>query len=168
MPSPTSDPTPDPAVSLRSLLASSRVAALAASSPDGPVSAMVALAFSPDFRHAFLHLSSLSSHKKLLLLNPLCSLLVHDPDDGRPQPLLLRRAALTGTASLIPKDSPDFPAASSRYLDQLPASRLMFSLPDFDLFRISLREIRYVEGFGRAFSLTPDQWALPTNPALSS
>jgi putative heme iron utilization protein len=160
MPSPTSDPTPDPAVSLRSLLASSRVAALAASSPDGPVSAMVALAFSTDFRHAFLHLSSLSSHKKLLLLNPLCSLLVHDPDDGRPQPLLLRRAALTGTASLIPKDSPDFPAASSRYLDQLPASRLMFSLPDFDLFRIDLHEIRYVEGFGRAFSFSPDQWTI--------
>jgi hypothetical protein len=44
----------------------------------------------------------------------------------------------------------------------------MFSLPDFDLFRISLLSIRYVEGFGRAFSLTPDQWALPANPALSS
>jgi hypothetical protein len=44
----------------------------------------------------------------------------------------------------------------------------MFTLPDFDLFRIDLHEIRYVEGFGRAFSFSPDQWTDTTGTPTRS
>ena len=66
---------------------------------------------------------------------------------------MLKRASLRGHASVIEPQTPEFAAAAAVYLDKLPASKLMFSLGDFDLIRVSLQEIRFVAGFGQAFTV---------------
>ncbi len=139
--------------SLRALLKAQRIATLAAVDHLGePVTALVAVAVTPDFRHLLLHLSSLSAHKRLLLANPHCSLLLHEQDDGRSQPLMLKRASIAGSAQVIARGTEDHATAAECYLSHLPASRMLFSLGDFDLIRVEIREVRFVAGFGQAFT----------------
>jgi hypothetical protein len=72
----------------------------------------------------------------------------------------LARVMLQGVAAKIEKASDDYEAAKARFLARLPASKLMFDLPDFDLFRITPTGGRFIGGFGRAFAFTAEQLVL--------
>jgi putative heme iron utilization protein len=147
--------------SLRQLLASARIGALAVVADGQPLVAMAGMAVTPDFRAVLLHLSRLSAHRQALLRNPDCALLLHEPDDGRPQPLMLGRVSLQGTAAVVERSDPSYESAAAQYLARLPASRMMFSLGDFDLLRVQIRSVRYIAGFGQAHSFSPDELSLP-------
>ena len=146
--------------SLRQLLSSARIGALAVVDDGQPVVAMAGMVVTDDFRAVLLHLSRLSAHRQALLKDPACALLLHEPDDGRPQPLMLGRVSLQGTAAVVDRSDPSYEAAAAQYLARLPASRMMFSLGDFDLLRVQIRSIRYVAGFGQAHSFFPDELSL--------
>lgn len=146
--------------SLRQLLSSARIGALAVVDDGQPVVAMAGMVVTDDFRAVLLHLSRLSAHRQALLKDPACALLLHEPDDGRPQPLMLGRVSLQGTAAVVERSDPSYEAAAAQYLARLPASRMMFSLGDFDLLRVQIRSIRYVAGFGQAHSFFPDELSL--------
>jgi putative heme iron utilization protein len=136
---------------LREFLREHRQAVLAVSANDEPFTAMTAYVAEPALHSALIYLSNLSPHKRILLNNPKCSLLIAEPDDGRAEVMSLARVTLQGTAAKIDKDTPDYAEAKALYLAALPASELMFGLPDFDLIRITFTSGRYIAGFGRAF-----------------
>jgi putative heme iron utilization protein len=141
---------------LREFIRRHRQAVLAVSANDEPITAMTVYVAEPALRSALIHLSNLSQHKRMLLANPRCSLLIAEPDDGRAEAMTLARVTLQGNAARIEKDSADYAQAKAVYLAASPASELMFGLPDFDLIRISITSGRYIAGFGRAFPFTAE------------
>jgi putative heme iron utilization protein len=139
--------------SLHALLTEERVATLAVLDGGVPGTAMVAFAWDEETHSVLVHLSGLSAHKRALMSHPECSLLVHEQDNDRGQPLQLKRASLRGLATVVERSDADYARTEALYLAKLPSSRMMFSLGDFDLLRIQISEIRFVAGFGQAFTV---------------
>ena len=140
---------------LRELVRSHRQATLAVSANDEPFTAMVSYAMRQG-GGLLIHLSNLSAHKKQLLTNPKCSLLIAEPDDGRAEVMSLARVALNGNAIKLNKETPEYAEAKAAFLAKLPTSEMMFALADFDLFCIVPTSGRFIAGFGRAFGLSTD------------
>jgi len=140
---------------IATLIRSQRVAALGTLS-DGPFVSMVAYAAEPDFSGLLLHLSRLAAHTKQLSAAPQTSLLICARDDGRDDVQTLARITLVGEAVPIPAASAEHPAARACYLARLPATAPLFDFPDFVLFRFIPSEARYIGGFARAYTLTPE------------
>ena len=138
---------------LRSFIHTHRQATLAVSADNEPHTAMVSYAQQGGL---LIHLSNLSLHKRLLLANPTCSLLIAEPDDGRAEVMSLARVTLNGNAIKLDKNTVDYQAAKAAFLAKLPTSEVMFGLADFDLFRITPSSGRFIAGFGRAFGLSSD------------
>jgi heme iron utilization protein len=129
---------------IAALIRSRRVAALGTSRNDGPFVSMVAYAAEPDFGGF------------LLLAAPQSSLLICEPDDGRDDVQTLVRITLVGETIPIPAASAEHAAARACYLARLAAAAPLFDFPDFALFRLVPSEARYVGGFARAYTLTPE------------
>ena len=142
---------------IATLIRSQRVAALGTLRDDNPFVSMVAYAVEPDFGGLLLHLSRLAAHTRQLLAAPQSSLLICEPDDGRDDVQTLARITLVGVAAPIAAESAAYAAARACYLARLPAAAPLFDFPDFMLFRFVLDDARYVGGFARAYTLTPEQ-----------
>jgi putative heme iron utilization protein len=145
---------------VRAFILARRQAVLAVCDAGEPLTAMTAYVAEPGLAGLLIHLSDLSPHKRVLLKHPTCSLLIAESDDGRAEVMSLARVMLQGVAAKIEKASDDYEAAKARFLARLPASKLMFDLPDFDLFRITPTGGRFIGGFGRAFAFTAEQLVL--------
>jgi heme iron utilization protein len=139
---------------VRTLIGTHRQATLAVSANDEPHTAMVS--YAQHHGGLLIHLSNLSAHKRLLLANPKCSLLIAEPDDGRAEVMSLARVTLNGSAIKLDKATQDYAEAKVAFLAKLPTSDVMFGLADFDLFRIVPSSGRFIAGFGRAFALSTD------------
>lgn len=139
---------------LQTFIRTHRQATLAVSADNEPATAMVSYA---QHRGGLLiHLSNLSAHKRLLLANPKCSLLIAEPDDGRVEVMSLARVTLNSSAIKLDKSTSDYVEAKAAFLAKLPTSEVMFGLADFDLFRIVPSSGRFIAGFGQAFALSTD------------
>jgi putative heme iron utilization protein len=138
------------------LIRKERVAALGTLRENSPFVSMIAYAAEPDFGGVLLHLSRLAAHTTQLLAAPQASLLICERDDGRDDPQTLARLTLAGTATPITLASAEHAAARDCYLARLPAAAPLFDFPDFVLFRFVPSEARYVGGFARAYTLTPE------------
>ena len=139
---------------VQALIHKHRQAVLAVCENDVPYTAMASYAW-----HAggvLIHLSNLSAHKRVLMANPQCSLLIAEPDDGRAEVMSLARLTLNGSAIKLDKAGEVYAAAQTAYLTKLPSSEIMFELPDFDLFHIVPASGRFIGGFGRIYNLDPD------------
>jgi heme iron utilization protein len=141
---------------IRALIQTHRQAALAVTWEGSPLAAMTAYAEEPGLRGFLILLSGLSAHKRALLIDPACSLLICEPDDGSGDVMTRQRIALQGRAAVIARDATDYSAARAIYLAKLPDAEMLFGLGDFDLLRITPSSARFVAGFGRA--LTINQW----------
>jgi hypothetical protein len=139
------------------LILGQRTAALGTLRDGAPFVSMVAYAPEPHFEGFLLHLSTLSPHTQHLAANPRASLLIVERDDDRDDPQTLARVTLIGEVALLEKASPEYTVAQQRYLARLPASAMLFDFPDFSLYRLMLREARYIGGFARAYTLTPER-----------
>ena len=142
------------------LIRKQRQAALGTLHEQAPFVSMVAYAAEPDFGGMLLHLSRLAPHTTHLLAAPVASLLICERDDGRDDVQTLARMTLTGEARPIDATSSAYATARDWYLARLPAAEMLFSFPDFLLFRFVPREARYVGGFARAYTLTIEQLRL--------
>jgi hypothetical protein len=138
----------------RDFIGSHRQATLAVSADNEPFTAMVSYALHSG--GLLVHLSNLSPHKRLLMANPKCSLLIAEPDDGRAEVMSLVRVTLNGSAIKLDKATQEYEDAKAAFLAKLPTSEVMFGLADFDLFRIVPTGGRFIAGFGRAFVLSTD------------
>lgn len=138
------------------LIRNQRSSALGTLADGAPFVSLVAYAAEPRFDGFLLHLSGLSPHTKHLRADARTSLLISEQDDERDDPQTLARITLVGSAAPTPRDHVDYMLARARYLERLPAAQMWFDFPDFTLFRFVPTEARYVGGFARAYTLTPE------------
>jgi putative heme iron utilization protein len=143
-------------LTLARLIRNTRIAALATLHEGEPNLAMVAFAFAEDFSAFYIHVSRLGKHTRDMEIDSHVSLLVAETDDGRPDPQTLARVSVQGTAETLPREAPDYSQVKTIYLNRFPESEQLFSLGDFNLWRIRPAGGRFVAGFARAFSLLPD------------
>jgi putative heme iron utilization protein len=139
------------------LIRRARWAALATAEDKVPYLSSVAYAIEEDLSGFLLHLSRLASHTERLFKNPRASLLISESDDGRSDPQTLARVSLTGRVEHVPRESDKYSTCRRIYLQRLPESEPLFAFSDFELFRFVPDDIRYVAGFARAYTFTPDQ-----------
>jgi heme oxygenase (biliverdin-IX-beta and delta-forming) len=141
---------------LARLIRQTRIAALGTIHDGEPNLAMVAVAFAADFSAFYIHVSKLGKHTVEMETNPHVSLLLTETDDGRADPQTLVRVAIHGTAEIVPRNAPDYSHVKEIYLTRFPEAEQLFSLADFNLWRIKPKGGRFVAGFGRAFNLVPE------------
>lgn len=148
--------SPDDLHALAALIRGQRQAALGTLRDGAPYVSMVAYAAEPDLDGFLLHLSRLAPHTRQLLADPRAALLICEPDQGQDDVQTLGRLTLLGQAQALPGDAPGYAEARARYLARLPAAAPLFDFPDFAIYRFVPAEARYIRGFARAFTLTPE------------
>ena len=141
---------------LAQLIRSTRIAALGTLHDGEPNLAMVAYAFEQDFSAFYIHVSRLGKHTADMENEPRVSLLITQADDGRADPQTLARVSLRGTAEILHRTNPEYAQVKHIYLERFPEAEQLFSLGDFNLWKITPKGGRFVAGFGRAFNLVPE------------
>lgn len=146
----------DSELALARLIRETRIAALGTIHNGEPNLAMMAVAVEDDFSAFYIHVSKLGKHTGDMEKDPHVSLLFSEMDDRRPDPQTLARLSLNGTADLIPRMDPHYAQNKHTYLTRFPEAEGLFSLGDFNLWRISPKGGRFVAGFARAFNIVPE------------
>jgi nitroimidazol reductase NimA-like FMN-containing flavoprotein (pyridoxamine 5'-phosphate oxidase superfamily) len=141
---------------LAHLIRATRVAALGTLHEGEPNLAMVAYVFAEDFSAFYIHVSKLGKHTRDMESDPHVSLLIAETDDRRADPQTLARVSLQGTAQVLPRDAADHGLIKHLYLNRFPEAEPIFSLGDFNLWKITPKSGRFVAGFARAFNLVPE------------
>lgn len=141
---------------LARLISETRVAALGTLHDGEPNLAMVAYAVAEDFSSFYIHVSKLGKHTADMENDPRVSLLIAETDDHRADPQTLARVSIRGTAEILPRTDPNYSQVKSIYLQRFPEAEQLFSLGDFNIWKITPRGGRFVAGFGRAFNLVPE------------
>lgn len=137
------------------LISGQRWAALATVDEKGrPLASMVAYVPEPGFTGILLHLSQLAAHTRHLMESPWASLAIAEADRGEGDPQTLARASIGGPIQAIPRDSEQYLKGKQQYLARLPDAEQLFGFGDFMLLRLQPRSVRFVGGFGRAFSFS--------------
>lgn len=142
--------------SLAHLIRNTRIAALGTLHEGNPNLAMVAYAFADNFSQFYIHVSRLGKHTIDMEHHPHISLLITEADDNRADPQTLVRVALNGIAEVLPRTDSEYAPVKHLYLQRFPEAEQLFSLGDFNLWRIRPDGGRFVAGFGRAFNLVPE------------
>lgn len=146
-------------LALKSLLDKHTVAALATLHKGEPAVSMVPFALLPKSARFVIHVSRLASHTNDMLAHPAVALLVTGSSDDADTPLALPRVSIQGRAHPCEQESSEYQLARSTYLAKLPDAEELFSFSDFSLFIVECTSARYVAGFGRAMSITPERLA---------
>jgi putative heme iron utilization protein len=141
---------------LARLIRATRIAALGTIHDGEPNLAMVAVACESDFSAFYIHVSKLGKHTRDMESDPHVSLLLTEADDQRADPQTLARVSVQGIAAIVPRDDSDYARVRDLYLKRFPEAEQLFSLGDFNLWRITPKGGRFVAGFGRAFNLVPE------------
>ena len=141
---------------LARLIRETRLAALGTLHEGEPNLAMVAYSFADDFSTFYIHVSRLGKHTTDMENDPRVSLLIAETDDRRADPQTLARVSLRGVAEILPRTDPSYPQVKQNYLARFPEAEQLFSLGDFNLWKITPKGGRFVAGFGRAFNLVPE------------
>ncbi len=141
---------------LAHLIRETRVAALGTLHDGEPNLAMIAYAFAEDFSAFYIHVSRLGKHTADMENHPHVSLLITEADDRRADPQTLARVSIRGTAEMLPRTDSGYAQVKSIYLERFPEAEQLFSLGDFNLWKITPKGGRYVAGFARAFNLVPE------------
>lgn len=119
--------------------------------------------FSPDDEgRPLFAFSGMSSHTQDILEDPRCSLTIASKDfkgaaDGR--------VNLMGEATLLPKE--ELEAARETYLKKHPGA-FWVNFSDFNFFRMSVMDVRFVGGFARAGSITAEEYTNAEPDAISA
>lgn len=117
---------------------------------------MIPYAFAKDFSTFYIHVSKLGRHTTDMENDPRVSLLITETDDRRPDPQTLASVSIRGTAEILPRTAPDYAQVRNIYLECFAEAEQLFSLGDFNLWKITPKGGRYVAGFARAFNLVPE------------
>jgi putative heme iron utilization protein len=147
---------PESEQTLARVIRETRVAALGTLRDGEPRLAMVSYAFAGDFSAFYIFVSKLGGHTTDMQKDEHVSLLITETDDARPDPQTLARVSIRGTAGIFLPGEADYARVKSIYLERFPDSEKLFSLGDFNFWRIMPKGGRFVAGFGRAFNLVPE------------
>ena len=116
-----------------------------------PLGAMVAYVPSADLSVFHVHISRLSRHTRNLLSRDFCALTVGEPDTATGDPQTLARITIQGRSTALERDTTDYLAARTLYLDRLPDAAQLFGFSDFVMFNFVPARAHYVGGFARAY-----------------
>ncbi len=103
-------------------------------------------------------ISRIAEHTRNLAADPRASLIVTEKDEGDVQ--AVGRVTLVGDFTRIDNDEP---RTGTRYYRYFPASRGYHRTHDFDFYRMDVRKVRYIGGFGAIHWFEPDD-ILAANP----
>jgi putative heme iron utilization protein len=139
----------DPAVAAKKLLREGRSGALATlmAGAGDPYCSLVNVATAADGAPLLL-ISRLAVHTKNILADPRVSVMIDERKPG--DPLQGARIMLMGSAAVT-----DDPEVRRRYLDRQPEAEMFADFADFGFFRVELKAIHLVAGFGRIVDLKP-------------
>lgn len=146
----------DAARTLRRLLDTRPVAALATLHRGEPAVSMVPFVLPPGATRLFIHVSALATHTRDMQEHPRVSLLVMAELDAATPAQALPRVALQADAETLPRQGADYESARAAYLVRFPDAEQMFELGDFLIVALKPASARLVAGFGRAYSLVGD------------
>jgi heme oxygenase (biliverdin-IX-beta and delta-forming) len=141
---------------VRELIEAQRIASLGTLHDGEPYVSMVPFAVLADGPEFVVHVSALAAHTKDMLAESRVSLLVIAPDDPAIAPQATARLTIQGDAARLDESEARYAAAKRAYMDRFPQSAQTFALPDFSIFLIRPRALRFVGGFAQAKSLTPE------------
>jgi heme iron utilization protein len=144
----------------RQLFIKERAATLATLLEGHPYASLVTYAPTTDQHRALLLLSRLAIHTKNLLQDPRVSLLVIESGRATEDPQTLARVCLIGHAQLISRQDAGYQPFAETFRTRISSDHL-FALGDFELFLLSIKELRYVGGFGRINSISGEVWSSP-------
>jgi putative heme iron utilization protein len=154
-------PTPnfDPKIAAKKLLREGRSGALATLMPGSgdPYCSLVNVATAADGAPLLL-ISKLAVHTKNVLADPRVSLMIDERKEG--DPLQGARVMLNGTAAVT-----DEAAARRRYLARQPEAELFVGFADFAFYKVALKSVHLVAGFGRIVDLKPEDVLTATDDA---
>lgn len=130
------------------------------SDPGYPGGSVVGFAPDKEGRPIFIF-SGMSSHTQDLLANSKCSVTIAAKEfkgaaDGR--------VNLMGECTLVPPE--EFDACKATYLQKHP-NAFWVEFGDFNWFRLEVKKIRFVGGFARAGSVTPEEYTNAKPDAVS-
>ena len=103
-----------------------------------------------------LHLSRLARHTANIGRDARIGLMMCTPEAESDSPLALPRLSLSGR--IAPVGESELPEACAAYIRRLPEAEPLFAFPDFRLFRLDVREVHWVGGFGKARSVSRQAW----------
>lgn len=139
----------------RTLVREGRHAVLSTLAEDGtPFGSLVAYAYDDEL-HPYLFVSRLAEHTKNLVRDARASLLVQDTRDG--DPLAGARATLIGTFEKA--SEAERAALVERFVERHPEAAIYAKFPDFSVYRLSVRAVRVIEGFGVMGFVTGEAYA---------
>lgn len=152
---PVPSPRPTPAEAARTLLAQTRVGALASLSEDGaPWSSLVMYGLIDDGTPAFL-LSTLAEHGRNLARDQRASLMVAAPPSS-PDPLASGRVTLAGRVSR-PTGARES-AAHAACLAAMSSAKVFADFGDVSLWTLDVERVRWVGGYGTMGSASADDY----------
>lgn len=146
-------PTPDfnPVTTAKSLIRSGKQGALATLMPTSgdPYCSLVNVATAADGSPLLL-ISGLAIHTKNIVADSRVSLMIDERRAG--DPLEGARVMIAGRAERI-TDAIALESVRRRYLTRHPSAAVFADFPDFAFFKIAVREVHLVAGFGRIVTL---------------
>jgi heme iron utilization protein len=141
---------------LASVIRATRIASLGTLHEGQPNLAMAAFVAAKDFSAFYIHVSRLGKHTRDMENDPRVNLLIAETDDHRADPQTLVRVSIQGTAEVVSRNTPEYTQIKEMYLERFPEAEPLFSLGDFNLWKITPGSGRFVAGFARAFNIDPE------------
>jgi putative heme iron utilization protein len=153
------NPDFDPKTATKKLLREGRSGALATLLPGSgdPYCSLVNVATAADGAPLLL-ISTLAIHTKNVRADPRVSLMIDERKEG--DPLQGARIMLMGTAAAT--DDPD---VRRRYLVRQPEAQMFAGFADFAFYKMVLKRVHLVAGFGRIVDLKPEDVLTATDDA---
>lgn len=142
-------PEPSHAERARTLVASRNrgVLSTVGLNPAGYPFGSVATYALDDAGRPLLFVSTMAEHTRNAAADPRASLIVAEPVPEGSDPLAAGRVTLVG--DLLEVGSAERPAVRDRYLGANPFSAYYIDFGDFSFWRLEVRSVRYVGGYGR-------------------
>lgn len=142
------------------LLAQARFGALGVLDPEtgAPMVSRIAIGQSPDGQPLTL-ISDLSHHAKALKEKPICSVLLGEPGP-KGDPLTHPRITLQAQAHFIRHGTAAHKPLRAHYLTTHPKAQLYIDFADFAFALFTVEKAHLNGGFGKAFTLTPQDLGL--------
>jgi putative heme iron utilization protein len=138
------------------LLHTRRVAALGTHHEGFPFVSMVLTVVDPDGSAFYILASRLAWHTKDFLNDPRVSLMLTEEEKADKDPQTLARVSLTGNISALEPEHPAYESARALYVGTFPSAETYFQLGDFSLYRVKPTGGRFVGGFARAMTISPE------------
>jgi heme oxygenase (biliverdin-IX-beta and delta-forming) len=145
-------------VVLRQLVHGRMIAALGTLHDGAPFVSMVPYAVARDGTF-ILHVSRLAAHTRDMLDHPDVSMLVTESEAAGKMPQALARVTVQGRAQMLERDSQKHTDAREVYLSRFPDAASLFEFSDFNIFIIEPVSARLIAGFGKAVTITGDDFA---------